>query len=259
MQSMAGIHPQLPLAPTLGPLGDQPRAALDRLADMGFRYVQLCATQRGMRPRDLDRSARRDLLVRLRRLEMQVSGLDLWIPPSHFLDPALVDRAVEAVRAALELAGDLQRCSISLELPRPLDDESLGPVIETIAEQGLRVGVELADHSVANATQDHLGIGIDPVAQLSCNEDPAVAVTKHAERLVSARLCDLLASGTRGPIGEAQGGRLDVLSYRIALSVGGYDRPVVVDARQWSDPWPGLTQTARTWSAARTGDLISPG
>ncbi|MEE8154531.1 MAG: hypothetical protein V3T53_06170 [Phycisphaerales bacterium] len=255
MQAMAGVHPQLPLAPTLGPLGDQPRAALDRLAAMGFRYVQLCATQRGLRPRDLDRSARRDLLVRLRRLEMQVSGLDLWIPPSHFLDPALVDRAVDAVRAALELAGDLQRCPISLELPRPTGDDSLGPVIETIAEQALRVGVELADHAFPDVTADRLGIGIDPAAQLSCNEDPAAVVTKHADRLVSARLCDLLASGMRGPIGEAQAGRLDVLSYRVALSVGGYDRPVVVDARQWSDPWPGLTQTARTWSAASTGDL----
>ena len=255
MQPMAGIHPQLPLAPTLGPLGDQPRAALDRLAAMGFRYVQLCATQPGLRPRDLDRSARRDLLVRLRRLELQISGLDLWIPPAHFLDPAHVDRAVEAVRAAVELAGDLQRCPISLELPRPLDDESLGPVIETIAEQALRAGVELADHAVADAPADHLGIGIDPAAQLSCNEDPAAAVTKHADRLVSARLCDLLASGMRGPIGEAQGARLDVLRYRVALSVGGYDRPVVVDARQWSDPWSGLTQTARTWSAAMTGDL----
>ena len=115
--------------------------------------------------------------------------------------------------------------------------------------------MELADHAAADATQDHLGIGIDPAAQLSCNEDPAAAVTKHADRLVSARLCDLLASGMRGPIGEAQGGRLDVLSYRVALSIGGYDRPVVVDARQWSDPWSGLTQTARTWSAASTGDL----
>ncbi len=160
MPPMPGIHPQLPLAPTLGPLGDQPRAALDRLAAMGFRYVQLSATQSGLRPRDLDRSARRDLLVRLRRLEMQVSGLDLWIPPAHFLDPALVDRAVDAVRAALELAGDLQRCPISLELPRPLDDESLGPVIETIAELALRVGVELADHAAPDATADQLAGGL---------------------------------------------------------------------------------------------------
>jgi sugar phosphate isomerase/epimerase len=166
---------------------------------------------------------------------------------------------VEAVRAALELAGDLQRCPISLELPRPLDDESLGSVIETIAEQALRVGVELADHAAPDATSDQLGIGIDPAAQLSSNEDPAAAVTKHADRLVSARLCDLLASGMRGPIGEVQGARLDVLSYRVALSVGGYDRPVVVDARQWSDPWSGLAQTTRTWSAARTGELIPPG
>ena len=249
MHGVSGGHPQLPLAPTLGPLNEEPRAALARLADMGFRYVQLSATQSGLRPRELGRSARRDLLVRMRRLQLQISGLDLWIPPDHFLDPAHVDRAVDAVEATLQLAGDLGRCPVSLELPQPVDDATLESVIQSIGEQALRVGVQLADHAAPNAASDHLGIGIDPVALLSRNEDPALAVTSSADRLVSARLCDLLTSGMRGPIGDPQGARLDVLSYRVALSVCGYDRPVVVDARQWSQPWPGLAQTAQTWSA----------
>lgn len=221
---------------------------------MGFRYVQLSATQSGLRPRELGRSARRDLLVQMRRLEMQISGIDLWIPPEHFLDPAHVDRAVDAVLATLQLAGDLGRCPVSLELPRPVDDPTLESVIEAIAEQALRVGVQVADHAGPDAPPDHFGIGIDPAARLGRNEDPAQAVTANAERLVSARLCDLLTSSMRGPIGEGQGARLDVLSYRVALSASGYDRPVVVDARQWSQPWPGLAQTARTWSAVMEGD-----
>ena len=254
MHPVPGIHPQLPLAPTLGPLTEEPRAALEQLADMGFRYVQLSATQRGLRPRELGRSARRDLLVRLRRLQMRISGLDLWIPAEHFLDPAHVDRAVDAVGATLQLASDLERCPVSLELPHPDDDAALESVIDAISQQALRVGVHVANHSGPNTALDHFGIGIDPAAQLSRNEDPAEAVTSSADRLVSARLCDLLTSGMRGPIGEAQGARLDVLSYRVALSVCGYDRPVVVDARQWTQPWPGLAQTAQTWSAVMTGD-----
>ncbi len=254
MHPVSGVHPQLPLAPTLGPLNEEPRVALERLADMGFRYVQLSATQSGLRPRELGRSARRDLLVRMRRLQMQISGIDLWIPPDHFLDPAQVDRAVDAVHATLQLASDLERCPVSLELPRPEDDASLESVIDAISHHALRAGVQVADHAGLDAPSDHLGIGIDPAAQLSRNEDPAVAVTSSADRLVSARLCDLLTSGMRGPIGETQGARLDVLSYRAALSVCGYDRPVVVDARQWSQPWLGLTQTAKTWSAVMAGD-----
>ena len=254
MNPASGLDPQLPLAVTLGPLGEEPRVAWERIAAMGFRYVQLSATQSGLRPRELGRSARRDLLVRMRRLQMRISGLDLWIPPDHFLDPAHVDRAVDAVGATLQLAGDLGRCPVSLELPRPVDDETLKPVIETIAEQALRVGVQLADHAGPDAASDQLGVGIDPAAHLSRNEDPALAVTNTADRLVSVRLCDLLTSGMRGPIGETQGARLDVLSYRVALSVCGYDRPVVVDARQWSQPWPGLAQTAQTWVAVMTGD-----
>lgn len=221
---------------------------------MGFRYVQLSATQSGLRPRELGRSARRDLLVRMRRLQMHISGIDLWIPPDHYLDSAHVDRAVDAVGATLQLASDLERCPVSLELPRSGDDPTLASVIEAISEQALRVGVQVANHGAPDTALDHFGIGIDPVAYLSRNEDPAAAVTNSADRLVAARLCDLLTSGMRGPIGEGQGARLDVLSYRVALSVCGYDRPVVVDARQWTQPWPGLAQTAQAWSAVMNAE-----
>ena len=38
--------------------------------------VQLSAAQAGLRPRELDRSARRDLLATLRRRELAVAGID---------------------------------------------------------------------------------------------------------------------------------------------------------------------------------------
>ena len=109
MRQLAGVHGDLPLAPTLAPLGDRPRVALDRFAAMGFRHVQLSAMQPGLRPRDLDRSGRRDLGVRLGRLGMTAAGVDLWIPQTHFVDPYQVDRAVAAVLGAIELAGALDR------------------------------------------------------------------------------------------------------------------------------------------------------
>ena len=60
MQGPSTTTPEDCLAPTLAALGDRPRTAIDRLAGLGFRAVQLSASQPGLRPRELDRSGRRD-------------------------------------------------------------------------------------------------------------------------------------------------------------------------------------------------------
>ena len=39
MRQLAGVHRDLPLAPTLAPLGDRPRAALDRMLEAPERNV----------------------------------------------------------------------------------------------------------------------------------------------------------------------------------------------------------------------------
>src|SRR5690606_13026801 len=73
--------------------GAGPRAPIEAAAKAGFRAVALDASAAGLRPRDLDRSARRDLAALLRRLELAFAGLDLWIPPEHFASPEHADRA----------------------------------------------------------------------------------------------------------------------------------------------------------------------
>lgn len=238
----------LPLAPTLAPLDDDPRRGLVQMGQLGFRYVQLSASIPGMRPRELDASARRDLNARLRRSELSVSGIDLWIPLEHYLDAGHVDRAVGTTCETIELAGDLGRCPVSLTLPVDTGDESrIAEVIETVAAHADRFGVAIADHATPHSEHSLIGVGHDPAAALGRGDDSAQVVAGLGSRLVSARLCDLLRSGLRGPIGDSQEGRLDVEAYRIALSVIGYSHPVVVDARQWANPWIGLEQTQRVW------------
>ena len=219
------------LAPTLEAMGDRPRSALDGLARMGFRSVQLSAAQPGLRPRELDRSGRRDLLTRLRRLRMPAAGLDLWIPTEHFLDPARVDRAMAAVGAAIALAGDLGRCPVCLVLPGAEVEQAGRPILEAIAEQALRVGVRVADHAVppgVAASTPSIGAGIDPEAWLGRDQDPAAAVREYAGDLVSVRLCD-------DP-------RFDADAFRQALTACGYDGPIVVDLRECADPWGRLAE-----------------
>ena len=250
---MDALSPILALAPTLAPLALPPRQAFDRLREMGFRHVQLSAAQPGLRPRELDRSARRDLAATLRRRELGVAGIDAWIPPAHFLDAARVDRAVAMVIEAIELAGDLGRCPVCLTLPAD-DSETGNPalasLVAAVVEPAQRRGVELADHAIPVAAREGIGVGVDPAAWLARDEDPAAAVSRHAGRLVSVRLCDLLTSGLRGPIGDRQERRLDVIAYKVAVSLACPQRPVVVDARQWGEPWAGLRQTVEAWDAA---------
>ncbi len=238
------------LAPTLAAFGDKPRAALDRLASLAFRAVQLSASQPGMRPRELDRSGRRDLLGRLRSLAIAPAGLDLWIPEAHLRDPARSDRAVAAIQAAVELAADLGRVSLSLLLPR-IDDppDPIEAVLEAVIEKSLRFGVPLADCEVPPSDRDGVRVGIDPVMWLSSGRDPVEAVVAHADRVESARLADLTASGDRIPVGDGEQGRLDLGAYRCALKQC-YNATVVVDIRSTHDPWGQLAESVDAWQAA---------
>ena len=230
---------------TLEPLGGAPRASIDRLVGFGARGVQLSASQPGLRPRELDRSGRRDLQAFLGRRSMHVTGIDQWIPLEHFTDPARVDRAAEALRAALELAADLGRCPVTTALPA--DAEDVWALVLTHAE---RWGVVVADAG-AGDPRHHPACGkaFDPVASLAAGADPVDAVVRSASSLVAPRLADLSTAGFRAPIGRPDG-RLDVDAYLAAVAMCPRARSVVLDARQWTDPWSGVDASLRVAEAA---------
>jgi sugar phosphate isomerase/epimerase len=214
----------------------EPRAAIEWAAGLGYRAVQLDATVPGVRPRELDRSARRDLAALLRRLELGFSGLDLWIPPSHYVEPAHADRALAATAQALELAADLARLAESengAAVSLALADKVAGSTIESLASAADRVGARLADHRWPAQLDGSgpVGIGIDPAALLAAASDPASEVSRLAVAPAAARLSDAVPGG-RVAVGD---GRLDVLAYRVALATKGYARPVVVDLRAVRD------------------------
>ncbi|QOJ01254.1 MAG: hypothetical protein HRU70_12460 [Phycisphaeraceae bacterium] len=209
------------------------------------RAVQLDATSPDTRPRDLDRSARRDLAAVLRRHGLGFAGLDLWIPPGHFVEPAHADRALAAALAAISLAGDLATLAgdprgrvVCVELPANGSVEgepmkaTLAAVRAAIADAAARADVAVADFSRGfDPPVGPLTAGIDPAGLLLAGLDPAM----HAARLTitpaAARLADADAS-VRRPLGL---GRLDPAAYLACLHARGFTGYPVIDLRALPD------------------------
>lgn len=247
---------RLPLSLALASLrapstATDPRAPFEWAANTGFRWVTLDASAPGLRPRELDRSARRDLAALLRRLELGLLGLDMWIPAAHFTDPAHTDRAVTATTAAIDLAADLAGLTgghriVSLTLLR----EDLSPTLRsTLAAHADARQAVLADHTwppVDDAPIGPLGVGLDPAAVLLAGDNPAKAAARLGDRLTLARLSDA-SEITRVEPGSSQG-RLNDLAYTVALSTAKYTRPLVLDTRGLTDPAEAARRALAWWS-----------
>lgn len=253
------MHParQLPISVTVAPLGDV-GSAVAWAALHGIRGIQLSATHPATRPRDLGASARRDLRAIVARHELEVSGIDLWIPAAHFTDPAHAERALDAVRAACTLASDLGRVPLTVELPAPPPEgtpaAARDEAIAAVAAAADHSGILVADAAGARACPwPPIGACIDPAALLAAGEDPVTVAARAGKRLVAARLVDLLRTGMRGAPGVGDGSRLDLLGYRIALETAGFTGLPVIDARQWNDPRGEALACARRWAALLPG------
>lgn len=211
------------------PWSGSPRRAFEWVASLGARLIQLDATLAELRPRELDAGARRDLVAVLRRLGLSCCGLDLFIPPSHFVDSGFQDRAAGAVSQCLELGADLARLSarpvpVSLGFPPQIAADML----DRFRQQAEKLGVMIADHTVPlRAMSLPIGAGIDPAACFMSGLNPAKVVLAMEEPPVSARLSDFSSVGRVAP-GE---GQLDQLEYEVALHTAKYQGPLVLDLR----------------------------
>lgn len=224
------------------------REAVALAASLGYRAVQLDATHPEVRPRSLDRSARRDLAALLKRSELELTGLDLWLPPEHLAERANVERAGDAVVGAIalvrELAGLLPTQPVlSLALP----DEPDPHVMEAITAAAEREGVSLANH--AWPASDSGDLGLDPALAIMAGTSPAKAVTTLGARLKSVRLSDAGVAG-RVPVASSVG-RLDVSSFAAALTILAPDAPVVVDVRMLADPRTAANSAREAWDEGR--------
>lgn len=260
---MQGVsEPGIPLSVSLSgvtsPGGTRDaRELLAWVKGLGVRWVQLDATMQGTRPRDLDRSARRDLASVIRRSELGLSGLDLFIPPRHLVEKENVDRAVTATTGAIELAGELRLLigteppPVAMELPADLPSDVRAQIESTAA----RVGVMVADHTrpaPALRSDSSIGVGIDPAAMLAGGEDVFDALTKLRGAPLEARLSD--TSGGARVVAGSPNGKLDLVEYAAALGVAGYRRPLVIDLRGIPSARSAAPRVIASW---RRGEGIS--
>ncbi len=239
----------------------RPREPIDAAARLGFRAVVLDATAPGLRPRDLDRSSRRDLASVLRRQELAFAGLELWIPPEHYALAEHADRAAGACAGAIDLAADLARESsgqpiVSTSFPRALEGERLalfGGVLRGLIEHADRAGVTLADHALPLGEAQHgtvepgspLGVGIDPAAILLRDGDPVADAGKWGDRVRVARWSDADSVSRVAP-SNPSAGRLDLLAYAATVASATGAGRLVVDLRGVPEPLASAGALART-------------
>jgi sugar phosphate isomerase/epimerase len=225
--SLAGLEDK-PAAPWAG----GPRRAIEWSANTGYRWVQLDG--RVLRARELSRSARRDLAALMRRLNVGLSGIDLWIRPEYLAKDTVSERAVEAVIGALSLAADLRglidraQAVVAVSLPAEVD----AALIEELGSAAERVGAVLADHAWPERKDGRIGVGVDPVAIAAAGDDVIRAVSGMAHIPAAARWS---AAGSGGRVLPGSGS-LDAVAYDAVLWTRGYTGPRVVDLRDVPEP-----------------------
>lgn len=213
------------------------------------RGIALDASRSDCRARDLGRSARRDLAAMLRRTELELTGIDLFIPPEHFTDPARADRAVETVRLTATMAAELarlvggrSRALVSVTLPPGLS----GSVRAEMGVHADRHGAVIADHTPGDApATTGVGVGVDPAACFLAGADPVRAVA--AGGLAALRLSDLNATGRCAV--NAEGGRLDLLAYA-AATITTDQRWITADTRGTADADRAVRAGVAAWREA---------
>jgi sugar phosphate isomerase/epimerase len=263
MHAMMGL-PQISistagLSQTQPSTSSDPRAVIDFVHAQSVRAIVLDTMIAGFRARELSRSARRDLAASLRRRELDFTGLDLWIPPEHYIDPINAQRAIEAVSQACELSAELaalvgarSRPIVSVLLPSDLGQ----PERQSLSQSAQRVGALIADHQPDHQpdhTNTGIGVGIDPCLVLMNASSPGKAITQAGANLVSARLCDVNAMG-RCAVGST-GSKLDLKGYAGALVVASLQAPqdwVTLDLRQLPDPVQAIEHARHAWADAGT-------
>lgn len=223
------------------------------MSSVGEPRIHLDAMMAGLRPRELDRSARRDLASILKRAGVRATGIDLYLPPAHLAEESHVDRAVGAITSAIELLAELGSLGVleTRVLCLALPPKPLASALQAIAGSALARDITITDFSLPAAADVPASIarGVDCAQAIAAGQDPAALVASSSPRAI--RLCDW-DGAARVPVGM---GRLDISAVAVSASIASPSAPVVIDLRgveefilHWQE---GTRQTVHAWNDAQ--------
>jgi hypothetical protein len=262
------------------------REQLSLARSIGFRAAQLDGTAAGLRARELDRSARRELAALIRRAELGFSGIDLWIPSAHFAEQSSADRAVAATVGALELCADLTRLVGPPPARRPLDvqqderaahapmprhvaagvpvpamcvslpERPIPGVIAALRAAADSFGTRLTnfghalDRSAAGSGGDAPAGASDPILP---GIDPITIIATGGDPAKLVAATPRLGAARVSPAAKLTGAAaspFDLVAYRVALAVIEFDGWVTADVREQRDPAVAASSLLRAWLSA---------
>jgi len=221
------------------------------LHELGARAATLDVSLAELRPRSLDRSARRGLAATLRRLELSLGGFDLPIPPAHFADAGAQDRAMGAARAAIEMLSELGELVeaapvIHLTLPDEGGEDAARELGRAAREHDVRL-VDMA-RPPAGELPDGWGFGVDLGRELEADADPLGALTKRGAP-ASVRLSDAGPAG-RVALGE---GRLELPPAAAVIRTACEGAALVIDVKGVPQPAEAAGRALRAWERVAGG------
>jgi len=253
----------LRLAPSLGPLvrgGLSIRRAMRQLHRLGFTALALDLSLPGLRPRELGRYDRRELVASCRREGLEIAGAELFIPRSHYLESEHLDRALAATGEAITMAADLGRVPLSVALPVDAWPAETG---DGLLEAADRASAPLAVHAedqlealeawLARAGIPGAGAGLDPASLITAGEDPPPVAARLGASLLTARLSDTrrVRDPAEAPRCVPGTGALELAGWRIACDLApARVGPVLLDLRHLDPPLRAAAEAARAWEAA---------
>lgn len=244
------------------PFGD----TLRRIAELGFRYVELLTMPPHLRPGELDGSAKVAMRAQLEALGLEVVA----IGPMYFdlnlasTNPAVREVSVREVVDNVRLAADLGGARVVTiagrtnplfpappELTWKLGRDSLGRCLQVAEELGTNLCLEPIPYSYISTGLDarrmieeigspRLRALID-TANSHATEGVAAAVGAVGPLLDHVQLSDTVQGQFRhDPVGD---GEIDFAAAAAAVRATGYDRPCVLELCYPTDPNGGLRRS----------------
>ena len=228
--------------------------ALDRAAEIGAEGIQVYTTKGERAPENMNASARREFLAKVRARGLVISALcgDLG---KGFTDPALNPELIEKSKRILDLAIDLDTKIVTTHIGRVPEDkdsdtykimqEACGTLAEYADSLGAHFAIETGPEPAARLREflDTLGstgvaVNYDPANLTMCVDDDAVkGVYELKKYIVHTHAKDGLR-GTKPPYKEVPlgTGDVDFKNYLAALEEVGYRGFLTIERECGSDP-----------------------